>query len=92
MRIGHLQIDMRSLLIGILVTVAAFLFFNGTPSGAQRSHDLPPTIPPLSNHYQIAADGGGVYILNEVTGAVIYIDKGKCAIIIGVGCRGLPTQ
>ena len=85
MRIGRWQIDVRSLVIGILMTVVTFLLFNGTPSGAQRSRDLtqPSYIP---NHYQITNDGSGVYILNTATGQAYYVDKGKCSPVMG--CRG----
>jgi hypothetical protein len=64
-----LQVDLKSLLIGILLAACAFLWFSGTPSQAQTAIQ------------EISAGDGGVYIIN---GHVVYWkSKDQCSNSIG---------
>lgn len=58
------QIDVRSMLIGFLLAVVAALLLGGR-SGSARAQEG-----------AVAADGGGVYIMNGQY--VRYVEKQKC--------------
>lgn len=65
------QVDLKSLLIGILLAACAFLWFSGTPSQAQIAIQ------------QISAGDGGVYIMSGHT--VYWKSKDQC--ITSFGCH-----
>lgn len=64
----HWNFDMKSLIVGFLLAIAALVIFNGIPSRAATGS-------------AIAADENGVYIMSD--GTVRYIEKQKCRIPSG---------
>lgn len=75
---GFLNLDLRSLIIGFLLALVAFLVLKGASNPVQAD----------GSEYAIAATDDGVYILRD--GNVVFREKAECRKLPGCSIHVIP--